>query len=91
MSAVASQITGVSIVYLNVCSKKCSKIGVTDLCEGNSPVTGEFPAQIASNAGNVSIWWRYHVENVKLRQKSVQVSSWISRGENVATFIQNNL
>ena len=27
---------------------------------GNSPMTGEFPAQIASNAENVSIWWRHH-------------------------------
>ena len=25
---------------------------VTDLCAGNSPVTGEFPAQRASNAEN---------------------------------------
>ena len=25
-----------------------------------SPVTGEFPAQRASNAVNVSIWGRYH-------------------------------
>ena len=24
------------------------------------PVTGEFPAQMASNAENVSIWWRHH-------------------------------
>ena len=30
------------------------------LCEGNSPVTGEFLAQRASNAENVSIWWRHH-------------------------------
>ena len=22
--------------------------------------TGEFPAQMASNAENVSIWWRHH-------------------------------
>ena len=29
---------------------------VTDLCEGNSPVTGEFPSQEASNTENVSIW-----------------------------------
>ena len=29
-------------------------------CEGNSPVTSEFPAQMASNAENVSIWWRHH-------------------------------
>ena len=39
---------------------KKSKLRVTGLCEGNSPVTGEFPAQRASNAANVSIWWRHH-------------------------------
>ena len=33
---------------------------VTGLCEGNSPGTGEFPAQMASSAENASIWWRYH-------------------------------
>ena len=27
---------------------------VTGLCAGNSPVTGEFPAQMTSNAENVS-------------------------------------
>ena len=31
-------------------SKKTSKLRVTGLCEGNSPVTGEFPAQRASSA-----------------------------------------
>ena len=41
-------------------SKKTSKLHVTGLCEGNSPVTGEFPAQRGSNAENVSIWWRHH-------------------------------
>ena len=30
--------------------KKTLKLCVTDLCEGNSPVIGEFPAQRASNA-----------------------------------------
>ena len=35
--------------------KKTSKLHVTGLCEGNSPVTGEFPAQRASNAEKVSI------------------------------------
>ena len=39
--------------------KKSSKLGVTCLCEGNSSVTGEFPTQRASNAENVSIWWRH--------------------------------
>ena len=41
-------------------SKKTPKFRVTGLCAGNSPVTGEFPAQMASNAENVSIWWRHH-------------------------------
>ena len=40
--------------------KKTSKLRVTGLCEGNSPVIGEFPTQRASNAENVSIWWRHH-------------------------------
>ena len=42
-------------------SKKTSKLRVTGLCEGNSPVTSEFPAQKASNAESISIWWRHHV------------------------------
>ena len=41
-------------------SKKTSKLRVTGLCVGKSPGTGEFPAQMASNAENVSIWWRHH-------------------------------
>ena len=41
-------------------SKKMSNFHITGLCAGNSPVTGEFPAQMASNAENVSIWWRHH-------------------------------
>ena len=41
-------------------SKKTSKLRVTGRCEGNSPVTGAFPAQRASDAENVSIWWRHH-------------------------------
>ena len=43
-------------------SKKTPKLRVTGLCAGNSPGTGEFPAQMASYAENVSIWWRHHVE-----------------------------
>ena len=43
-------------------SKKTSKLRVTGLCVGNSPGTGEFPAQMASNAENVSIWWRHHAK-----------------------------
>ena len=42
-------------------SKKTSKLRVTGHYVGNSPVTGEFPAQRASNAEDVSIWWCHHV------------------------------
>ena len=40
--------------------KKTSKLHVTGLCAGNSPVNGEFPAQMANNAASVSISWRHH-------------------------------
>ena len=59
MSAMASQITSLTIVCSTVCSrrisKKIPKLRITGLCEGNSPVTGECPAPKASNAKNVSI------------------------------------
>ena len=35
---------------------------------GNSPVTGEFPAQRASYAENISTWWRHH-EHIQHRTK----------------------
>ena len=41
-------------------SKKTSKLRVTELCAGNSPGTGDFPAQMASNAEKFSAWWRHH-------------------------------
>ena len=41
-------------------SKKTSKLRVTGRCERNSPVTGEFHSQMASNPHNVSIWLRNH-------------------------------
>ena len=44
-------------------SKRTSKLCFAGFCAGNSAVTGEFPAQRASNAENVSIWWRHHVLN----------------------------
>ena len=65
MGTIASEIT--SLIHeclLNQIfrrrSKKTSKLRVTGLCVGNSPETGEFPAQMACNAKNVSIWWRHH-------------------------------
>ena len=45
-------------------SKKASDLRGTGLCEWNSPVTGEFPAQMASNAENLPMWWRLHAIDV---------------------------
>ena len=65
MGTMASRTTNLTIVYSTVYSgadqKKTSKLRVSGLCERNSSVTGEFPAQRASNVENVSIWWRHHV------------------------------
>ena len=62
MSAKASQTTSLSIVCSTVCSgankKKQQSSASWALC-GNSPVTGEFPAQSASNSEDVSIWCRH--------------------------------
>ena len=68
MGTIASQITSLTVVYSTVLFrrrwKKISKLHVTSLYAGNSPGTGEFPAQMASNAENDSIWWRHHVHLV---------------------------
>ena len=57
MSAMASRITSLTIIYptffIRRRSRKTSMLRVTGLCEGNSPVTSEFPMQRASNAENV--------------------------------------
>ena len=37
-----------------------SQISSLMIVYSNSPGTGEFPAQMARNAENVSIWWRHH-------------------------------
>ena len=70
MGAMSSQITSLTIVYSTVYSgrrrsKKTSKLRVTGLCEGNSPVTvtGEFPAQRASNEEKFDdvIMWSFEI------------------------------
>ena len=74
MSTIASQTTSVSIVYSTVCSyadqRKHQSSALLALCTGNSPVTDEFPAQRASNAENVSIWWCHH-ENANMCQHTI--------------------
>ena len=54
MGAMASQITGVTIIYSTVYSdtdqsKHQNSVSLA-FVRGNSPVTSEFPAQMASNA-----------------------------------------
>ena len=53
-------------------SKKTSKLRVTGLCEGNSPVTGEFPAEKASNTEIISIWWRHHITTFCIYSNKIQ-------------------
>ena len=64
MSVIASQITSLTIVYSIVYSgadqRKHPFSASLALCAGNSPVTGEFLAQRASNAETSFIWWRHH-------------------------------
>ena len=61
MKAMASHITGFSIVYSTLfrCDKKNFK--APHHCEGNPPVTDGFSSQRASDVKNVSIWWRHYV------------------------------
>ena len=54
--------------------KKTSRLRVTGLCEGNSLVTGEFPAQRASNAKNASIWWRHQVLQSFIHSRIVKMN-----------------
>ena len=53
-------------------SKKTAKLRVTGLCAGNSLGNGEFLTQMASNAENVSIWWRHHV----MTWQPITVNCW---------------
>ena len=67
VGAIASQITSLTIVYSAVSgadqSKHQSSASLAFVWGiHRSPVTGEFPAQMASNAENLSIWWRHHVD-----------------------------
>ena len=65
MSAMASQITSLTIVYSTVYSgtdqRKHQSSTSLAFVRGIHRRPGEFPTQMASNAENVSIWWRHHV------------------------------
>ena len=57
MGAMASQIFSFTIVYSTVYSGTDRR---KHQSAGNSPVIGEFPAQMASNGEFFFIWWRHH-------------------------------
>ena len=66
MGAMGSQIISNATVIellnylLWLTSAKHQSSALLALCEGNSPVTGEFPTQTVSNAEKAFIWWRHH-------------------------------
>ena len=59
MSAMASQITGVSIVC-STASSEAENTKVPYYWPSWGEATGGFPSQKARNAGSVSIWWSHH-------------------------------
>ena len=64
MTTTASQITSLAVVYsifIQAPIKENIKAPRHWPFCGEFAGTGEFPAQRASNAENVSIWWRHHV------------------------------
>ena len=64
------------------------------------PVTGEFPAQMASNAENISIWWPHHdtkwnasviVHTQSITQRTyVMVTSLLRQNDVATSFWRNN-
>ena len=65
MGTIASQITNTSSRLFSqpfIQTQITENIKASRHCPlcGNSPGTGEFPAQMASTAENASIWWRHH-------------------------------
>ena len=71
-----SQITRLRIVYSTVYSS-----ALLTTCAGNSPVTGEFPEQMGSNAENVPISWRhYHLrKGMKTVVSNSKIDNWMLR------------
>ena len=90
---IASQITSLTIIYSAFYSgadqKKTSKLRVTGLCAGNSPMTDEFPAWMASNAENVSVWWRHHFPSLDAACRQFWDNSKINSTSDVIITIIN--
>ena len=81
MGAITSQITSLTVVFSTVyldTDQRQHQSPASLAFAGNSPEAGEFPAQMASNAENVSIWWRHHVSDgiVNVAPKSFFISPY---------------
>ena len=74
MSGMYFQITGHSIVCLTACADPHQRNIKVRIIGHFVMMTGEFPAQMASNAENVSIWCRHH-ESIASMVK--QYSVWL--------------
>ena len=75
MGAIASQITSLTIVYSPVYSGADQREHESS---ASLAFTGEFPAQMASNAENVSIWWRHHVDMWNVTELRVLTRVYLS-------------
>ena len=98
MSAVASKMTNISTVCSTLCpgahQRNAPKLRVTGLCEANPLVTCCFVSQKASNAINVSIWWRHHGFRSWLGTKqktSNKLGQWWPRSFNHITLLGDHL
>ena len=74
MGVMAYRITNLTIVYLTV------YLGEDQRKHQSSAslafVTGEFPAQMASNAENVYIWWRHHVISCTVKNDDANLDNY---------------
>ena len=75
--AIASQITSLTIVYLTINSdadqRKYQSSAWLAFVRGIHRGPVKFPEQMASNAENISIWWRHHDMAVGERQPGASI------------------
>ena len=72
MSVMASKSPGVSIVCSAVGAGANQRWHQSSASLAYPPVTGKFPAQKASNAENISIWWCHHGNNIRSRLSTTE-------------------
>ena len=82
MTAMVSQITSLTKVYqILIPAQTKENIKAPRHWPSWGEFTGEFPAQKASNAENVAIWWRHHVryQELKLARPKQSNMSWVAK------------